>query len=258
MKLTRRTSLQLGAAAISIAALPRLAMAQDVYSHVVQEGENGNIVIHPAGHASMVIETPAQVIYVDPVGGADNYAGLPRPGLILITHEHGDHYDAETLEGIGTEAPIITNQAVHDMLPDALKARATAMANGDQVTQGDFGIEAIPAYNITGDRLQYHPQGRDNGYVLTIGNRRIYIAGDTEDTPEMRALTDIYVAFLPMNLPYTMTVEQAAAGVAAFRPAFVYPYHHRGSDVQEFKRLVDEGDSGAQVVIANWYPDGEG
>lgn len=255
MQLNRRSSLILGAAALSALSLPRLAQAQDAASHAV---EGGNVVIHPVDHASMVIETPAQVIYVDPVGGAEKYADLPAPGLILITHEHGDHYDVPTLEGIGTEVPIITNPAVYDMLPEALKARATAMENGASAMQGEIGIEAVPAYNITEDRLQYHPQGRDNGYVLTIGGKRFYIAGDTEPTPEMLALTDIEVAFLPMNLPYTETIEQAAEAVAGFKPRVVYPYHHRGSDVEAFKALVEGGDSGAQVIIANWYPEGEG
>lgn len=253
MQFNRRNSLKLGAAAMTILALPRLASAQDANTFPV---EGGNLVIHPVDHASMVIEAPGTVIYVDPVGGAEKYADLPAPGLILITHEHGDHFDAATLEGIGTETPIITNPAVLAMLPDALKARATAMENGTQASQGDIGIEAVPAYNTTADRAQYHPQGRDNGYVLTIGGQRVYIAGDTEDTPEMRALTDIDIAFLPMNLPYTMTVEQAAAAVEAFKPATVYPYHHKGSDIEAFKSLVEAGTSGAQVIIANWYPNG--
>lgn len=253
MPMTRRTSLSLGAAALSLAALPRFAMAQDSNSYAV---EGGNLVIHPVDHASMVIESPGGVIYVDPVGGAEKYAALPRPGLILITHEHGDHFDAPTLEGIGGEAPIITNPAVFAQLPEPLKARATALENGATATQGTIGIEAVPAYNTTADRMQYHPQGRDNGYVLTIGGKRVYIAGDTEDIPEMRALTGIEVAFLPMNLPYTMTIEQAAAAVEGFKPAFVYPYHHKGSDIEAFKALVEGGASGAKVIIANWYPNG--
>ena len=142
-------------------------------------------------------------------------------------------------------------------LPDALKERASTMANGDMAEALGMQIEAVPAHNTTEDRMQYHPEGRDNGYVLTIGGKRFYIAGDTEPTPEMQALTDIAVAFLPMNLPYTMTVQQAADAVAAFKPAVVFPYHHRGSDIQEFAQLVLDGGSGSEVVIANWYPDGE-
>ena len=112
----------------------------------------------------------------------------------------------------------------------------------------------MPAYNTTPDRLQYHPKGRDNGYVLTIGGLRVYIAGDTEDTPEMRALTDIDIAFLPMNLPYTMTIEQAAEAVAAIQPGEVYPYHSKGSDIDAFASLVAEKAPDTEVLVRNWYP----
>ena len=229
------------------------AAAQEAHRHAVEGGE---VVIHPVEHASMVLETPAGVIYVDPVEGAERYADLPAPDAILLTHEHGDHFDMDTLNGLA-EAPMIVNQAVFDQLPEEMQARATVMANGDSGDILGAPIEAIPAYNTTEDRLQFHPEGRDNGYVLTIGDKRFYIAGDTEDTPEMRALENIEVAFLPMNLPYTMTVQQAADAVADFRPVSVFPYHHRGSDVQEFARLVGASDAGSQVVIANWYPRGE-
>ncbi|MEE2862250.1 MAG: MBL fold metallo-hydrolase [Pseudomonadota bacterium] len=254
MRLTRRTGLKLAAALAGSALIPALAHAQDApYRHQVEGGE---VVIHPVSHASMVWETPGGVIYVDPVGGAEAYADLPEPDLILITHEHGDHYDQPTLDAL-PEVPIIANPAVADMLPEAMASRTTAMANGDEGQALDMPIMAIPAYNTTEDRLQYHPEGRDNGYVLTIGGKRFLIAGDTEDTPELRDLQDIFVAFLPMNLPYTMTVEQAAEAVAAFQPQVVYPYHHRGSDVQEFQRLVGESSPDTEVVIAEWYPDGE-
>lgn len=257
MNLSRRASLMLGLAASAAVLMPRLAVAQTAgptsFSYPV---EGGQVVFHPVDHASMVIETPGGVIYVDPVGGADMYQGMPQPSLILITHEHGDHFDLPTLQALPAVA-IIANPAVHAMLPADMQSRATAMANGDQAQAIGMGIEAVPAYNTTPDRQQYHPQGRDNGYVLTIGGKRFYIAGDTEDTPEMRALESIEVAFLPMNLPYTMTVQQAADAVADFRPVTVFPYHHRGSDVQEFARLVEASDAGSLVVIADWYPRGE-
>ncbi|MGZ3215208.1 MBL fold metallo-hydrolase [Paracoccus sp. T5] len=256
MRLNRRTGLKLAAALMGSALIPALAQAQDAPQDHRYPVEGGEVVIHPVSHASMVLETPAGVILVDPVGGAEAYADFPAPDLILITHEHGDHYDQPTLDAL-PEVPIIANQAVHDMLPDAMKSRSTVMANGDSQEALGIQIEAIPAYNITEDRLQYHPEGRDNGYILTLGGKRFLIAGDTEDTPELRALTDIHVAFLPMNLPYTMTVEQASEAVAAFAPDVVYPYHHRDSDLEEFTRLVAEGGSGTQVVAAEWYPEAD-
>src|SRR5699024_3116838 len=116
-------------------------------------------------------------------------------------------------------------------------------------------IHAIPMYNLPQSPDAYHPKGRGNGYVLTIGGKRIYIAGDTEDTPEMRSLKNIDVAFIPMNLPYTMSVEQAAEGVLAFKPKIVYPYHYKGSNIKKFKRLVNEKDADIEVRLRDWYPD---
>ena len=174
---------------------------------------------------------------------------------ILVTHEHGDHYDAPTLEAIAGDAPLIVNPAVYDLLPEALKANATAMANGDAGEVTGLPIEAVPAHNTTADRMQYHPEGRDNGYVLTLGDKRVYIAGDTEPTEAMLALTDIAVAFLPMNLPYTMTPEQAAEAINTFKPKIVYPYHYGESDLSVLEGAVDEG---VEVRLLEWYPNGQG
>jgi L-ascorbate metabolism protein UlaG (beta-lactamase superfamily) len=256
MQIDRRTGLKLAAAALGASALPRALSAQAAANHAIAI-EGGQVTIHPVDHASMVLETPGGVIYVDPVGGAAKYQGLPQAALILITHEHGDHYDQPTLDALPA-VRLITNQSVHDKLPDAMKERASVMANGDRVEVIGLEIEALPAHNTTPDRMQYHPVGRDNGYILNLGGKRIYIAGDTEPTPEMLALTGIDAAFLPMNLPYTMTIEQAAEAVAAFKPGLVFPYHHRGSDLQAFAKLVAESGAGTEVVIANWYPNGEG
>jgi L-ascorbate metabolism protein UlaG (beta-lactamase superfamily) len=156
----------------------------------------------------------------------------------------------------GAETRLLTNPAVHAMLPADLQARATAIGNGETTMANAIGIEAVPAYNTTADRLQYHPQGRDNGYVLAIDGRRVYIAGDTEDIPEMRALEGVDIAFLPMTLPYTMDIAQAASAVAAFEPRIVYPYHYGESDIPEFARLVTEGGGVTEVVIVDWYPNG--
>ncbi|PZQ52184.1 MAG: MBL fold metallo-hydrolase [Rhodovulum sulfidophilum] len=225
-------------------------MAGDSY-----ETAAGPVTIHPVEHASFVMTTPGLVLYVDPVGGADLYEGLPPAGLILITHEHQDHFDVPTLEALtGENTRLITNPAVFDKLPADLRAKATPIANGEATTAGEIGIEAVPAYNLTEDRLKYHPKGRDNGYVLTIGGQRIYVAGDTEDTPEMRALTGIAIAFVPMNLPYTMDVTQAADAVAAFAPRVVYPYHYGESDLAAFASGLEAAGGSSQIVLGKWYP----
>lgn len=245
MALTRRDTLLTGAAAWAAAGF---GLSNRGYAQV--EG----IGITPIEHASLVMQVPGMTIYADPAGGAALYEGQPAPQLILITHEHGDHFDLPTLEAIATGGvPILTNPAVYDMLPESLKAQATAIGNGETTSANDIGIEAIPAYNTTEGRLQYHPEGRDNGYVLTIGENRVYIAGDTEDIPEMRALRDIDIAFVPMNLPNTMTVEQAASAVSEFQPGVVYPYHYRDSDVQAFKAAVEESGAPTEVILADWY-----
>jgi len=210
----------------------------------------GDLVIHPVKHASFVMQWNGKTVYVDPVGGAEPYAGLPGPDILLVTDIHPDHLNAETLAGMkGTS--VVTPQAVYEQAPDNIKSMITTiMKNGDKITVDGIGIEAVPMYNITEGRLQYHEKGRGNGYLLTLGDQRVYIAGDTEAIPEMLALKDIDVAFIPMNLPYTMTVEQAAEAVRTFKPAIVYPYHYRGSDVEEFRRLV--GDA-SEVRLLEWY-----
>ncbi len=246
MPTRRQTMTTAAAAALGGFALPAWAAGSgDSYPTA-----GGQLVIHPVNHASFVMETPTGVVYNDPVGDPALYADLPPAGLILVTHEHPDHFNVDTLTALaGDTAVLVTNPAVHDKLPAALQARATALANGDKATALGLSIVAVPAYNTTPDRLKYHPKGRDNGYVLGVDGSRVYIAGDTEDTPEMRAQSDIDIAFVPMNLPYTMTVEQAADAVNAFRPKVVYPYHYKGQDPKAFAALVN----GPKVVFGPWY-----
>lgn len=254
MRYNRRTTLKLGLAGLAATTIMPYAAHAQTGGSDSYEVDGGEVTIHPIAHASFVMTTPDMVIYNDPVGGADAYEGHPAPDLILITHEHGDHYDVDTLNAlVGEETRLVTNPAVYDMLPEALKAKATEIGNGASTTVDGLQIEAIPAYNITEGRLQYHPEGRDNGYILTVGGRRIYIAGDTEDIPEMRALEDIYIAFVPMNLPYTMDVEQAASAVAEFQPTYVYPYHYRDSDPEAFAANVASAEVETEVVMGPWY-----
>ena len=252
---TRRTFLVAGAAAGSMTVLPFSVQAAAHTSNMFETAA-GPITVHPVEHASIVMETPVGTIYVDPVGDLSNYADFPRADLVLITHEHGDHYNVETLNGVVTDATqLITNPAVHDMLPENLKAMATSMANGDTGSYDTLSVEAVPAYNITEGRLDFHPQGRDNGYVLGFEDFRVYISGDTEDTPEMRALTDIDLAFVSNNLPFTMDKEAAASAVNEFRPGAVYPYHYRGRDggTQDPRAFAELVDDGIEVRIGDWY-----
>ncbi|QIE54928.1 MBL fold metallo-hydrolase [Pikeienuella piscinae] len=252
MPLTRRQFAAVTAAAAGVTVLPFAGRAAgDAFG-----ATGGDVIVHPIAHASFVMETPVGVIYSDPVGEAAQYADLPAPDLILITHEHGDHFNAETLTALtGDDTRLITNPAVHGMLPEALKARAKAIANGEEADFNDLSIRAIPAHNTTPERLKFHPEGRDNGYVLGFDGLTVYISGDTEDIPEMRALEGIDLAFVCMNLPFTMDVKAAASAVAEFKPTYVYPYHYRGRDggTQDPTEFADLVGDAAEVKMGNWY-----
>ncbi len=219
---------------------------------------NGDLIIQPILHGSLVLSWNDQTVYIDPYGGAEKFAGLKRPSLILITDIHGDHLNQKTLDGLNTErSTFIVPQAVKNKLPDAMKSRSMAIANGQTVVFEDIEILAIPMYNLPETPDSRHTKGRGNGYVLSIGGKRIYISGDTEDIPEMRNLKNIDVAFVCMNLPYTMDVDQAASAVIEFKPTIVYPYHYRGkgglSDVESFKNQVESAVS-TEVRLRSWYP----
>lgn len=249
ISIARRTLVTGLALSIPAALLARTAaLAQDTVTN-----DSSSVAAHPISHASLWLDWNGTAIVVDPVGGAEAFAAAGTPGLILVTHIHGDHFDAETLAAIPGDAPIVAPPTVAEQMPEDLAARTTVLSNGQSAELAGVTIDAIPAYNTTDDRLQYHPQGRDNGYVLTDGNVRVYVAGDTEDIPEMRALESIDLAFVPMNLPYTMDVEQAASGVAAFGPRVVYPYHYQGSDTQRFAELVGEQNGDVEVRLIDWY-----
>jgi len=235
--------------AANLAARPALAQEKPMADTLATS--SGELVIHPVDHASLVLEWGSRTIYVDPVGGAARYADLPAPSAILITHGHGDHFDLPTLEAIAGGVPLITNADVFDKLPEPLKANATAMANGADGTILDLPIRAIAAHNTTEERMRYHPVGVGNGYVLTFADKQVYIAGDTEPTEDMLGLSDIAVAFLPMNLPFTMTVDQAVDAINTFKPGIVYPYHYGDSDLSPLETDVDEA---VEVRLRNWYP----
>jgi len=213
---------------------------------------NGDVVIHPVYHASIAIRWKERFIYIDPA--ANSFSAIPRADLILFTHSHGDHFNAGAIATLtNRQASIIAPQAVYTSLSNGLKSITVVLTNGMSTNMAGLTIEAVPSCNLANTP---HARGVGNGYVLTIGGRRIYIAGDTEDIPEMRALRDIDVAFLPMNSP-TMTVDQAVSAVRAFRPGVVYPCHYRNSggtfaDVASFKLQVMQN-PGTEVRLRPWY-----
>lgn len=217
----------------------------------------GDITITPLNHATFALTWHNRVILVDPTGQA-NYTGLAAPDLILVTDIHGDHLDPAAIAKVRKA----TTRIVAPAAAAAKLESPMVMANGEKktITWNDgtgsdaISIEAIPMYNLTRGPAAgqlFHDKGRGNGYVLIIGGKRIYIAGDTEGIPEMRTLPSIDVAFIPMNLPYTMTEAEAADAVKAFAPKIVYPYHYRGSDPALFATAVGTGKT--EVRLRDWY-----
>jgi L-ascorbate metabolism protein UlaG (beta-lactamase superfamily) len=250
-------ALALASATIPVSA-PALAAQAAANQDDTIATTNGNLVIHPVHHAGVVLTWNGKRIVVDPTtfppgpasGAADFRAATP-PDLILITHEHGDHFSVPTLTDLaGPNTVIVAPQSAFDMLPAPLKAKAKVMKNGDKGDYAGVNVEAVPEYNTTPARLMYHPKGRDNGYVLNLGGKRVYLAGDTEETPELKTLPNIDVAFVPMNLPFTMTEEAAATFVKDFKPKIVYPYHYGMSDVNKFAMLVGNA---SEVRLRKWY-----
>ncbi|NDK09368.1 MBL fold metallo-hydrolase [Candidatus Gracilibacteria bacterium] len=230
--------------------------SNNVYTFTTENGES--VEVNPISHATMILNWSDTTMYIDPAEAIESYAGYNSPDIVLVTHEHGDHFNLEVLEQIvGEDTELYVNDAVFQKLSEDLQAKAIVMANGDLENIAGFEIMAVPAYNIREEALNYHPQGRDNGYVIDSDGFRVYISGDTEDTPEMRALTDIDVAFVSMNLPYTMPIDSAISGVIAFAPKTIFPYHFRGeegmSDVEKFKTEVTSSSKVIDVVLARWY-----
>lgn len=220
---------------------------------------NGSLQVQPVSHATFVITFNGKTFYIDPTGGAAAFTGLAKPDVIIVTDIHGDHNDPKTIDAIKTaNTIIIAPKAVADSLTTIDKSKLVVLNNGDKSEQAGATINAIPMYNLPETADSRHPKGRGNGYVINFGGKNVYISGDTEDIPEMRQLKNIDVAFVCMNLPYTMDINQAASAVIEFKPKVVYPYHYRGqggfSDVNAFRKLVNEGDKNIDVRLVNWYP----
>jgi len=226
---------------VALAATPLGAQAPGRIDSLPLPG--GTLRIGFLGHGTLMLDWGGWIVHVDPVTAEADYKSLPKADLILVTHEHSDHLDPKAISLISKpDTAIIANPVAAKKLKSAI-----ALKNGERRKVGGVEVEAVPAYNTTAGRTQFHPKGRDNGYLLTLDGRRVYIAGDTENTPEMKALQDIYVAFLPMNLPYTMTPEQVADAARAFRPQILYPYHFGDTDTGRLTELLQG--SGIEVRI---------
>lgn len=227
----------------------------------VIETNDGNVTLTPILHATMVLEWNDVTLYIDPYGGADRFDRFDAADVVVITHAHGDHLNQETLAGLDlSETTLVAPQSVVDALGDITFGTVMSLDNGSSWTFQEIEIEAVPMYNLPNDETARHKKGWGNGYVITIGGKRFYISGDTEDIPEMRALEHIDYAFVCMNLPYTMDVDAAADAVLDFAPAVVYPFHFRGgggtfSDVGAFKKIVNEGNGDIEVRLRDWYPE---
>lgn len=218
-------------------------------SDVVQTS-GGDLRITPISHASLMLEFAGKIIHVDPVSQG-NYTGLPQADLILITDIHGDHQDRAKIDQLKKAGTIV-------VAPSAVQktiTEAQVVANGEKKSVAGIEVEGVPMYNLTRGPQPgtlFHDKGRGNGYVLTLGDKRLYISGDTECIPEMKALRNIDVAFVSMNLPYTMPPGEAAECAKAFRPKVVYPYHFRGQNPREFADAL-QGTPGVEVRIRTWY-----
>jgi len=227
--------------------LVAVAAAQEALESDTFKTSAGDLKITFLGHGTLMLTFGGKIIHVDPYGSVADYSKQPKADLILITHEHGDHFDAKALDQIRKEkTTIVANPASAKQLQGAI-----VMNNGDVKTIDGFKIEAVPAYNIVHKRdtgQPFHPKGNGNGYVITFGDKRVYLAGDTENIPELKELKNIDIAFLPMNLPYTMTPEMAADAAKMFKPKILYPYHFGETDTSKIVALL-KGTPGTEVRI---------
>ena len=215
------------------------AFAQTNFEKDIIKTSAGDLGITFIGHGSLMLTFQDKVIHIDPFSSIGEYTSLPKADLILVTHEHGDHLDLNAL--VILKKPSTEIVISEKCLPSV--SGGIVMHNGDTRLFGSIKIEAVPAYNLVNGPAEgkvFHPKGQGNGYVLTVGDKRIYIAGDTENTPEMKALQNIDIAFLPMNLPYTMTPEMVADAAKAFKPKILYPYHFGDTDTKKIQELLKE------------------
>lgn len=229
---------------LTIIAMTIPANTQTIPASDTINTSSGVVNMHFIGHGSLMFEINGYVIYFDPVRSSGSYDNLPKADLILVTHEHGDHLDVKLIEDLKKPGTVM----YCNELSAAKVPWAKSMKAGDKNEFNKIGIEAVPAYNIVHERAPgqpFHPKGSGLGYILNIGNKRFYVAGDTENTPEMKALKNIDVAFLPMNLPYTMTPEMVADAAKAFKPKILYPYHFGETKTEKITKLLE----GTDIIV---------
>jgi L-ascorbate metabolism protein UlaG (beta-lactamase superfamily) len=215
------------------------AAAQGSFQTDILKTSQGDLEITFIGHGSLMFTFNSKVIHVDPFSKLAEYSKLPKADMLLITHEHRDHLDLKAVEAVRTDKTVL-------VLTETCAARLKGgiiMENGDTKTVGGLKIEAVPAYNLVHMRSEgvpFHSKGIGNGYVITFGDKRVYVAGDTENIPEMKKLERIECAFLPMNLPYTMNPEMVADAAKAFKPKILYPYHYGDTDTSNIENLMKD------------------
>lgn len=230
-------------------------MAQSQVSYPVEtltgkDGKPINITLFK--HASLAIEYDGLEIYVDPVTKVGNtqidYSSMPKADYILITHEHGDHLDPNAIAELSKPS----TQIILNATSEKQIGKGEIIGNNQSMDLKDgIKLESVPAYNTTPGREKFHPKGNGNGYILNIDGERIYIAGDTEDIPEMGDIKNIDLAFLPVNQPYTMTIDQAEKAALTIKPKILIPYHFSNTPIEQLKQRLDKDNLGIDVKI---YP----
>lgn len=216
------------------------AQSKAMYKQDTISTSEGNLIISFIGHGTLMFQYKGMFIHVDPVMQEADYSKMPKADLILVTHQHGDHFDLKAIKDITKkDTKLVITQTCAENAENL--TGAIIMKNGDEQTFDGIKVAAVPAYNIVHKRPNgspYHPKGEGNGYIFTLGDKKVYVAGDTENIPEMKALSGIDVAFLPMNLPYTMTPEMVADAAKAFKPKILYPYHYGNTNTKELVDLL--------------------
>jgi L-ascorbate metabolism protein UlaG (beta-lactamase superfamily) len=226
---------------------------------MTKPAEQSAVKVTPIFHSAVVLEYDGKTIFVDPYNKPEKFAAFPAPDMVVITHTHGDHFDKEVLASLDlSQAELFGPRSVTSQADTFGFLKMTTLANGEDASRGDITITAVASYNLPKSADAPHPPGKFNGYVLELGDERYYFSGDTGPVDEMRALKDVDFAFVCMNLPYTMTMEDAANAVLDFKPRVVYPFHYRNKDgtfmdTKQFAGMVTAGDKSIEVRVVDWY-----